>query len=65
VIAVTGQEQVELNKTSEWVTVTVPFETESWATTTMLGLGSQVEVLAPPSLRARMATETKAAAARY
>ena len=26
----------------------VPFETESWATTTMLGLGSQVEVLAPP-----------------
>lgn len=65
VIAVTGQEQVELNKTSEWVTVTVPFETESWATTTMLGLGSQVEVLAPPSLRTRMATETKAAAARY
>jgi predicted DNA-binding transcriptional regulator YafY len=65
VIAVTGQEQVELNNTSEWVTVTVPFETESWATTTMLGFGSQVEVLAPPSLRARMATETKAAAARY
>jgi predicted DNA-binding transcriptional regulator YafY len=43
----------------------VPFETESWATTTMLGLGSQVEVIAPASLRARMATETKAAAARY
>ena len=65
VVAVTGQEQVALNVTAERVTVTVPFETESWATTTLLGLGSQVEVLAPPSLRARMAAETKAAAAMY
>ena len=65
VVAVTGQEQVTLNETAEWVTVTVPFETESWAATALLGLGSRVEVLAPPSLRARMAAETKAAAARY
>jgi predicted DNA-binding transcriptional regulator YafY len=65
VVAVTGQEQVALNVTAERVTVTVPFETESWATTALLGLGSLVEVLAPPSLRARMAAETKAAAANY
>ena len=65
VVAATGQEQVALNQTAEWVTVTVPFETESWAATALLGLGSQAEVLAPPSLRARMAAETKAAAAKY
>lgn len=65
VIAVSGQEALEPNDPLEWVIVTVPFEGEPWAATTLLGLGSQVEVLEPPSLRARMSDETRAAAAHY
>ena len=65
VVAVAGQGRVEVNDLSEWAEVTVPFESESWALTTLLGLGSDVEVLAPARLRDRMGTETRAAADRY
>ncbi|MCU1494332.1 MAG: putative DNA-binding transcriptional regulator YafY, contains an and domain [Acidimicrobiaceae bacterium] len=65
VVAAVGQSRIELNPTSEWIEVTVPFDSESWAFTTLLGLGTQVAVLAPSSLRARMAAETKRMAVIY
>jgi predicted DNA-binding transcriptional regulator YafY len=65
VIATVGQSRIELNPTSDWIEVTVPFDSESWAFTTLLGLGTQVTVLAPPSLRSRMAVETKRMAVIY
>jgi predicted DNA-binding transcriptional regulator YafY len=64
-VAVPGQTRIALNGESDWVRLTVPFEGEPWAVTCLLGLGSQVEVLAPPALRQRVAAETRAAAARY
>ncbi|GAB7038212.1 MULTISPECIES: helix-turn-helix transcriptional regulator [Catenuloplanes] len=47
------------------VTVTVPYESVDWACTALLGLGAAVEVLGPPRVRARIAAELRAAAARY
>ncbi|KUN28534.1 transcriptional regulator [Streptomyces antibioticus] len=40
-----------------WVTVTVPVESEEVAHTQLAGLGPEVEVLAPESLRARFAAD--------
>ncbi|PPK67419.1 WYL domain-containing protein [Actinokineospora auranticolor] len=64
-VAVHGQDRVDLTTTGDEVVVTVPFEGESWACSALLGLGAAVEVLAPPTLRARMAAESGGAAARY
>jgi predicted DNA-binding transcriptional regulator YafY len=64
-VAVTGQDRIDLTTTGDEVELTVPFEGESWACSALLGLGATVEVLAPPALRARMAARTRAAAARY
>lgn len=64
-VAVRGQANVPVNETSPWVEITVPFEGEGWALTALLGLGSQAEVLSPPSLRRRMALESVAMAKFY
>ncbi|MEO3752226.1 YafY family protein [Streptomyces sp. B6B3] len=47
------------------VTVTLPVESEDVAYTQVLGLGPEVEVLAPPTLRTRLADATARAAAHY
>lgn len=65
VVASVGQSRIKLNPTSDWIEVTVPFDSESWAFTTLLGLGAEVTILAPPSLRARMAVETERMAVIY
>ncbi|SHG96383.1 helix-turn-helix transcriptional regulator [Streptoalloteichus hindustanus] len=65
VVAVEGQDRIDLTATGDEIELTVPFEGESWACTALLGLGPWVEVLAPASLRQRMAEQTRAAAARY
>lgn len=64
-VAVPGQGRVALNGEDGWVEMTVPFEGERWALTCLLGLGSKVEVLAPPALRERVAAEVMGASARY
>ncbi|HEV7899573.1 MAG TPA: WYL domain-containing protein [Planosporangium sp.] len=43
----------------------MPFEGERWACMALLGMGAAVEVLGPPSLRARMAAQARAIAAHY
>jgi predicted DNA-binding transcriptional regulator YafY len=64
-VAVVGQDRIDLTATGDEVELTVPFEGENWAATALLGLGAAVTVLAPPTLRDRMAAQTRAAAARY
>lgn len=64
-VAVTGQDRVDVALTGTVVELTVPFEGERWASTALLGLGASVEVLAPASLRARIAAEARATAAHY
>ncbi len=65
VVAVSGQDRVDPSVVGEPVELTVPFEGASWALTCLLGLGGAVEVLGPPALRARVAEQTRAAAAHY
>jgi predicted DNA-binding transcriptional regulator YafY len=65
VVAVTGQHLVDVAATGPPVTLTVPFEGETWACMTLLGMGGEVEVLGPPHLRARVAAAARAAAAHY
>ncbi|MCP2257601.1 putative DNA-binding transcriptional regulator YafY, contains an HTH and WYL domains [Streptoalloteichus tenebrarius] len=65
VVAVEGQDRIDLTATGDEIELTVPFEGESWACTALLGLGPAVEVLAPASLRTRMAVQSRAIAARY
>ncbi|HEX4361645.1 MAG TPA: WYL domain-containing protein [Pseudonocardia sp.] len=48
-----------------WLTVTLPIESTRHAEAALLRLGAEVEVLAPPELRARMAHTARALAARY
>ncbi|MGX2997662.1 helix-turn-helix transcriptional regulator [Streptomyces sp. JNUCC 64] len=48
-----------------WVTVTVPVESEDVAYTQFLALGPDVEVVAPPGLRARCADAARRTALRY
>jgi predicted DNA-binding transcriptional regulator YafY len=49
----------------DWLRVTVPIETIGHATRQMLALGTDVEVLGPPELRARVAEMARAIAAMY
>lgn len=63
-VAVPGQERLPVTSVAD-LEVSVPFESEAWAATALLGLGGAVEVLAPPALRRRVASEARAAAARY
>ncbi|WP_282702258.1 WYL domain-containing protein [Streptomyces sp. CC219B] len=48
-----------------WVTVTLPVESEDVAHSQLAGLGPEVEVLAPESLRARFASDAARLAALY
>lgn len=48
-----------------WTTATVPIESVTHATTELLKLGADVEVLEPRALRARLVTETRRLAALY
>lgn len=47
-----------------WVTLQVPFDDEEQACFVVLGLGPKVDVIEPPSLRARVAADHAAASAR-
>jgi len=49
----------------DWLRVTIPIETIGHATRQMLTLGTDVEVLGPPDLRARVADTARAIAAAY
>ena len=64
VVAVAGQDRVPVTAPDE-LELTVPFETEVWACMALLGLGGDVEVLAPAALRARIRAEARAISARY
>lgn len=64
-VAVSGQHLVPVTDASERVELTVPFEGATWALTALLGLGSQVEVLAPDWLRQQVAAELEAAGHYY
>lgn len=48
-----------------WATVEIPMESGAFAARQLLQLGDQVEVLAPPELRAAVAEEAKALAGLY
>ncbi|NUT33128.1 MAG: WYL domain-containing protein [Hamadaea sp.] len=63
-VPVRGQHLIPVAATGT-VEVTLPFEDESWACEAVLSFGAAAEVLAPPTLRRRMADELRAAAARY
>ncbi|WP_446214774.1 helix-turn-helix transcriptional regulator [Micromonospora sp. IBHARD004] len=63
-VPVHGQALVPVTATEE-VELTVPFENESWACSALLSLGAAVEVLRPEAMRARVADETRGAAAYY
>lgn len=64
-IAVAGQDRVDLADPRPEVELTVPFEGASWARTALLGLGADVEVLAPADLRQQIAHHSSTTAARY
>ncbi|GIJ66883.1 helix-turn-helix transcriptional regulator [Virgisporangium ochraceum] len=63
-VPVHGQHRVPLTTDAD-VELTLPFDDEHWAVTSVLSLGDAVEVLAPPPVRDRVAAELRAAAARY
>ena len=63
-VPVHGQHRVPLSADAE-VELTLPFDDEYWAVTSVLSLGDAVEVLAPTAVRDRVAAELRAAAARY
>jgi predicted DNA-binding transcriptional regulator YafY len=48
-----------------WVTATLPIESTRHAESVLLRLGADVEVLAPPELRERLAAVARALVARY
>jgi predicted DNA-binding transcriptional regulator YafY len=52
-------------RTRGWLELTIPFERLEYAYTTLLGLGPEVEVLAPASLRRRMTSAARGLARRY
>lgn len=65
-VAVSGQDRIDLTTPpGTTVLLTVPFEGLTWAATSLLGLGSAVEVVAPPELRETVRREAEGAAARY
>jgi predicted DNA-binding transcriptional regulator YafY len=51
--------------TANWVQAELPTESEAYAARKLLRLGTEVEVLAPPSLRAAVAREAAAVARRH
>jgi predicted DNA-binding transcriptional regulator YafY len=63
-LPVHGQTRVPLNASGE-VELTLPFDNETWAYSTILSFGAAIEVLAPAGLRGRVAAESEATAARY
>jgi predicted DNA-binding transcriptional regulator YafY len=63
-VPVHGQAHIPVAAT-ETTELTVPFEDEWWAFTSILGLGSTIEVLHPVSLRKRVAAELRRAAGQY
>ena len=63
-VAVRGQDRIPLAAT-EPVTVTVPFESRTWACEAILSFGADVEVLAPTDMRLRVAEAARGAAALY
>jgi len=63
-VAVRGQDLVPMAATGP-VTVTVPFESRTWACEAILSFGPDVEVLAPAAMRRRVADAARAAAALY
>jgi predicted DNA-binding transcriptional regulator YafY len=63
-VAVRGQDRIPLAAT-EPVTVTVPFESRTWACEAILSFGVDVEVLAPTAMRLRVADAARATAALY
>jgi predicted DNA-binding transcriptional regulator YafY len=63
-VAVRGQDEIPLTATGP-VTVTVPFESRTWACEAILSFGADVEVLAPAAMRRRVADAARAAAALY
>jgi predicted DNA-binding transcriptional regulator YafY len=63
-VAVRGQDLVPIAATDP-VTVTVPFESRTWACEAILSFGADVEVLAPAAMRRRVADAARAAAALY
>jgi predicted DNA-binding transcriptional regulator YafY len=63
-VPVHGQHRVPLTTDTE-VELTLPFDDEHWAVTSVLSLGDAVEVVAPAAVRERVAAELRAAAARY
>jgi predicted DNA-binding transcriptional regulator YafY len=63
-LPVHGQHRVPVTATGP-IAVTVPFESESWAYRSVLGLGRDVEVLEPASLRQRIGDELRSAAQLY
>ncbi|MEU4335041.1 YafY family protein [Micromonospora lupini] len=60
-----AQEGADAPDTDGWVTTTVPIESIRHGCVELLKLGAQVEVLAPPELRERLASTAHALAALY
>lgn len=52
-------------KPDGWVKAEIPIETIEYATRQLLRLGAEIEVLGPPDLRAAIAAEARAVAAKY
>jgi predicted DNA-binding transcriptional regulator YafY len=63
-LPVHGQDRIPVTATGP-VELTVPFEDERWAYRVILGLGAEVEVLRPESLRREVAAQARAVAALY
>ncbi len=63
-VPVHGQHRVPSTADGE-VELTLPFDDEYWAVTSVLSLGDAAEVLAPTTVRDRVAAQLRAAAARY
>ena len=63
-VPVHGQHRVPVTATED-VELTLPFENESWAVWALLGLGKDIEVVAPPELREKIAEQVCGAAAHY
>lgn len=54
-----------LTDTDGWLTATIPIESFEHALGDLLKLGADVEVVAPPELRSRMAATVRTLASRY
>ncbi len=63
-VPVHGQDRVPLTATGQ-VELTVPFDDDHWAVTSILSLGSAAEVLGPEHIRRRVAEEARAVTSLY